>query len=247
MSALSRYYAATGDAATRAKVARWLELFSATVDSKGSIFKQYEREACNVYNKLLCGLEDAYHYAGLTSALEVLERMTTAAMPYLPERAFEHNESYPVQESYILPEYQFVAWQRGADSRHLQMGQQYLFEDFFTSLARGDNVLPNRHAYSHVNSLCSAAKAYLVLGDEKYLKAAINGMTFVEQQSFATGGWGPNETFLAYPGSEYTDEDTGEKVHDAGMETLADSLVRTTASFETPCGAQAHFNLPATY
>jgi uncharacterized protein len=243
MSALSRYYVITGDAQTRAKVERWLQLFSAALDSKGSLFKEHEKDACNVYNKLLCGLEDAYHFAGLPLALEALERMTTSAMPYLPERAHEQDESHETQESYILPEYQFVAWQRGADSRHLQMARQYLFEEFFVSLAQGDNVLPGRHAYSHVNSLCSAAKAYLVLGEERYLKAAVNGFTFVEEQSWATGGWGPNEAFLPVPAADYKDPDTGEQKHEPALEFLGDALARSPYHFETPCGSQAHFKL----
>jgi hypothetical protein len=48
-----------------------------------------------------------------------------------------------------------------------------------------------------------------VLGDEKYLQAAVNGLAFVEQQSWATGGWGPTESFLPRPAEDYTDSDTG--------------------------------------
>jgi DUF1680 family protein len=60
----------------------------------------------------------------------------------------------------------------------------------------------------------------------KHLRAARNGFDMLAQQSFATGGWGPDETLRA-PGS--TD--------------LYDSLTGTHASFETPCGAYAHFKL----
>jgi uncharacterized protein len=48
----------------------------------------------------------------------------------------------------------------------------------------------------------------------------------VQQQSFATGGWGPNETF--------------QKPESNG---LADSLSHTHSSFETPCGAYGHFKI----
>jgi uncharacterized protein len=243
MSALSRYYAATGDEATRSKVQEWLELFSATVDSAGSIFRQYKDTSCCMYNKLFCGLEDAYHYAGLVSALGVMERLTTAAIPYMPGRALPQTEPNNGGESYIIPEYQFLAWQWGADTRHLEMAKAYLYDDFFDPLARGENVLSGRHAYSHVNSLCSAAKAYLVLGDEKYLKAAINGLAFVEKQSFATGGWGPGEKFLPRPALDYTDPTTGEKAHEPAIDSLADSLSREPWHFETPCGAHAHLKL----
>ena len=243
MSALARYYAITGDVATRAKVQRWLELFSATVEPAGGLFKQYKESSTCMYNKLFCGLEDAYHYAGLERALDVLERLTTAATPYLPGRAYDQKDPRNICESYIIPEYQFLAWQWGAADRHLEMARHYLHEDFFDPLARGENVLAGRHAYSHVNSLCSASKAYLVLGDEKYLKAAINGLAFVEQQSWATGGWGPNEAFLPIPAVDYSDPDTGEKKHKEAFESLGDCLVRTAYHFETPCGSQAHFKL----
>jgi hypothetical protein len=77
-----------------------------------------------------------------------------------------------------------------------------------------------------VNSLNSAAAAYLVAGSEKHLRAARNGLAMVEAQSFATGGWGPDELLRA-PGSD----------------DLYTSLTKTHASFETPCGSYAHFKL----
>jgi uncharacterized protein len=48
----------------------------------------------------------------------------------------------------------------------------------------------------------------------------------LEEQSFATGGWGPDEILLA-PGSD----------------DLFASLTKTHNSFETPCGSYAHFKL----
>ena len=78
-----------------------------------------------------------------------------------------------------------------------------------------------------MNALCSAFQCYLTTGSEKHLRAARNGFDFVlTTQSFATGGWGPNETFRK-PGS-------GE---------LGESLTKTHASFETPCGAYGHFKI----
>jgi DUF1680 family protein len=74
--------------------------------------------------------------------------------------------------------------------------------------------------------MSSAMKAYLMLGSEKHLRAAQHGFEFVRAQSFATGGWGPDEQFRA-PGS-------GE---------VGESLTKTHSSFETPCGSYAHFKL----
>jgi hypothetical protein len=69
-------------------------------------------------------------------------------------------------------------------------------------------------------------QAYLTLGNEKYLRAAKNGFDMVAAQSFATGGWGADETLRA-PGSD----------------EVYKSLSKSHASFETPCGSYAHFKL----
>jgi DUF1680 family protein len=87
-------------------------------------------------------------------------------------------------------------------------------------------VLPGKHAYSHVNALSSATQAYLTLDEPMYLQAAKNGFDMLVAQSFATGGWGPDEHFVV-PGSG----------------ALGASLDAQTKSFETPCGSYAHFKL----
>ncbi len=137
------------------------------------------------------------------------------------------NVSYTWDESYTLPENFYLAYQRGAGARYRQLAQRFLQDDtYFNALAEGRNVLPGQHAYSHVNALCSAMQSYLVDGSEKHLRAAKNGFGFVLEQSFATGGWGPDESFR-HPG---TDE-------------LADALTKSHNSFETPCGAYGHFKI----
>jgi DUF1680 family protein len=104
----------------------------------------------------------------------------------------------------------------------------YLLDrDFFDPLAAGEDVLPGRHAYSHAIALSSAGKARLVLGDEKYLRAMQNASQLLEStQQFATGGWGPNETFIQpHKGQLY------------------ESLHTTNDHFETPCGSYAAIKL----
>ena len=61
----------------------------------------------------------------------------------------------------------------------------------------GTAFTPERHAYSHVNTLASAAKAYEVTGDEKYFKAIENAWAFLTTtQMYASGGWGADERFV---------------------------------------------------
>jgi uncharacterized protein len=234
MSALSRHYAITGDAPTRAKVQRLVRGYAATVDAEGSFYRN-NRFPAYTYDKLVGGLLDAQRLSRDDAALATLARTTRAATPYLPPRAMPRNEhAQPGQdfsehawdESYTLPENQFQAWHLTGDRRHLELGRRFLYDEFFAALARGDNVLPGKHAYSHVNGLSSAVQAYLSLGAPMYLAAAQHGFEMIDAQSFATGGWGPDEHFV---------------VPDSGA--LGQSLADMNKSFETPCGAYAHFKL----
>ena len=74
-----------------------------------------------------------------------------------------------------MPENLFLAYQRGAGERYRRSGAQYLDDVYYDPLAAGRSNLAGRHAYSHVNSLCSAMQAYMTLGSEKHLRAAKNG------------------------------------------------------------------------
>jgi uncharacterized protein len=236
MSALARYYASTGDPACREKVSRMVRGFAATIHPEGRFYIE-NRFPSYIYDKLVCGLIDAYAYVKDPLALPTLSRATDAVWKHLPPKAMphweapvDHREDFTLHawdESYTLPENQFLAYQRSGDARHLELAKRLLFnQEFFDPLANGENVLPGKHAYSHVNSLSSAAQAYLVLGDPKYLATIKNGFDFVRQQSYATGGWGPDEHFVV-PGSG----------------KLGESLENTHSTFETPCGAYAHFKI----
>ena len=234
MSALARYYAINGDAPTRAKVQRLVRAYAATIDADGSFYRN-NRFPAYTYDKLVGGLLDAQRLSGDDAALATLARTTRAAVPFLPPRAMPRNEhaqpgedfsQHAWDESYTLPENQFQAWASTGDRRHLELARRFLYDEFFAALARGDNVLPGKHAYSHVNALSSAAKAHLSLGSPMHLAAAQQGFDMIAAQSFATGGWGPDEHFVI-PGSG----------------ALAASLADMTKSFETPCGAYAHFKL----
>jgi hypothetical protein len=234
MCALARYYAAGGDEATRAKVQRLVGGFAATIDSDGKFYRN-NRFPAYIYDKLAGGLVDAKRYARDDSAIATLRRATHAAIPYLPPHAIPRNEhardgedfsQHAWDESYTLPENQFFAAQLTGDRIHIALARRFLYDDFFGALARGENVLPGKHAYSHANALSSAAQAYLTLGQRRYFEAARRGFDFIDAQSFATGGWGPDEHFVT-PGSG----------------ALGASLVDQHKSFETPCGAYAHFKL----
>lgn len=233
VSALSRGYAGLGEDRARAKVARLLDGFAPTIRTE--YYRDYPLPAYT-YDKTLMGLLDASAFAGDARALALVDRATDAVLPWLPGKALNRpdvekqphrNAAFGWDETYTLAENLYIAAERGAGERYRKLARDYLLNDaYFFPLAAGKNVLPGRHAYSHVNALASAMKAYLVDGDPRHLGAARNGMGFVLDQSFATGGWGPNEGFFV-PGSG----------------TLGNSLDRTHSSFEAPCGSYGHMKV----
>ncbi len=233
LSGLARAYAVTGDKKIQAKVQGLVRGFAPTVSTRfydGYCIPAY------TFDKTNCGLIDAHQFAGDSNALAVLNKATDAVLPWLPKKALNREEmmarphkniAFTWDETYTLPENFYLAYQRGAGSRYRQLAQRFLQDDtYFGPLSQNQNVLPGQHAYSHVNALCSAMQSYLTDQSEKHLAAARNGFAFVLQQSYATGGWGPNEGFQK-----------------PGTDDLAKTLHSTHASFETPCGAYGHFKI----
>ena len=232
ISSLARYHAITGSQAAQARVLRLNELYAATISES---FYDLNRFPAYCYDKLVLGLLDSSRLAGDTRALAVLDRTTAAALPHLPPAAIDRelpwrpgkDQSYRWDESYTMPENLFLAWRYGAGRRYRDLAVRFLDDaTWFDPLSRGENVLAGKHAYSYVNSLSSAMQAYLALGSERHLRAAENAFAMLTAQSFPTGGWGPDEMLTSADGHE-----------------LVSSLTATHNSFETPCGAYAHFKL----
>ena len=186
-------------------------------------------------DKLACGLMDAHRLLDDPHAFATLDKVTDAALPAMPGHAIDREVQWKMgadiswvwDECYTVPENQFLLSAMGAGPRYRNLAEAYLLNaTYFEPLSRGENVLGDNHAYSYINALCSAMQAYLVGGSGMHLRAAVNGFAMLGQQSYATGGWGPEE-LLRKPGY-------GE---------LGKSLTSTHNHFETPCGAYAHMKL----
>ncbi len=237
-SAMSRLHAGSHAAGATGETAlsdRAVRLHSLLRDEVTPDFFAGTRFPAYTYEKLVCGLVDAHLLAGDTRAWETLERVTAAAEPSLPKQALERERQWALgkdasfmwDESYTLPENLYRAAGAGAGSRYRQLARAYLEDKtYFEPLARGDDTLSDRHAYSYLNALCSAMQAYFVDGSTMHLRAAINAFDMVQAQSFVTGGWGPDELFRK-----------------PGYGQLAASLTKTHNSFEVPCGSFAHTKL----
>ncbi len=238
ISALARGYAVTHDPAVRARVQRLSDLYGAAIS--GRFYTKFRFPAYN-FDKMVIGMIDARQFAGIPNALQLLDRTTDAAEPHLPPEALDRGEAQirwrtsvgeniadNYDEPYTLAENLYLAWERGAGERYLRMAPRYLLDrTYFDPLSEGRNILGGHHAYSYCNALSSAMQAWLAQGSQKHLRAASNAWDMIDKtQSFATGGWGPDETFAA--------PDT---------DALYKSLTGTHKGFETPCGSYAHFKL----
>ncbi len=234
ISALARMYAETGDVRFKDKVTRLVHGFHETIGADGFFFssqKVFREWPCYLYDKDCIGMRDALTLAGDEEARLVLNVMTAWAIKNLPRRS---------DEWYTLPENCYNCFALTQDTNYLEMARTYDYsKEYYDAFARGLNAFtPERHAYSHINTLCSAAKAYEVTGDEKYFEAISKAVALLKTtQMYASGGWGPNERFVT-----------------AGQGALAASLYETNSDwqnsrhdyvkhFETPCGSYANVNL----
>jgi DUF1680 family protein len=243
ISALSRFHAGTGDAAAAAKARRLVEAWAETLGPDGSPYAS-EKGAitwpCYILDKYEIGMIDASRLAQVDLAKQILPAVIRGAMKRkvggIPDRTFDRipgrtptpENPAPYDEPYILSENLFQAWEVTGERQFHEMAVKYLLNrEYYEPLARGENVLPTKHAYSHTISLSSAAKAYLVLGDRKYLDAARNAWDMIDEtQRWASGGWGPKEAFVT--------PHTGQ---------LGDAISSTRDHFETPCGCYAQVKL----
>jgi hypothetical protein len=232
MSALARLAAASGEAAPREKS---LLLRKRLAETVSPAYFAKTRFPAYSYDKLVCGLMDTHRLAGDPDAFATLDSVTKAADPSLPGHAVNREIQYRMgkdiswmwDESYTMPENLYLVSTMGAGERYAAMGDAYLNDStFFEPLSRGEDLMCDRHAYSYVNSLCSAMQAYLVRGSRMHLDAAVNGFQQLQKQSYATGGWGP-----------------AEMLRKQGYDELEGTLESTHSSFETPCGSYAHGKL----
>jgi hypothetical protein len=153
----------------------------------------------------MIGLIDAFRFTGNRQALDLIAPTTDAVLPFLPGRALDRAETQANPgRTWPLAGTRPIRWRKtstlpprsGRGTAFARWRRAIRCGSYLDPLAAGRNVLAGRHAYSHVNALASAMRGYMHEGDPALLAAARNGMGFVAEQSFATGGWGPDEAFV---------------------------------------------------
>lgn len=186
------------------------------------------------YEKLVGGLIDMHHYAGHPEALALCDKITEAAAAnFNRDRIPANRQPWELHsgrpgEWYTLSENLYRAYQLTGNSMYKEFGDVWLYPAYWDKFAETADPKDAQgvHAYSHCNTFSSAALAYDVTGDARYLRIMKNFYDWMQRrQTYATGGYGPDERFVYSDGA------------------LGDSLEIYSASFECPCDSWAAFKL----
>jgi DUF1680 family protein len=234
LSGMARMYKATGDTAIRDKAVYLMREWVKTIEPDGTPYHptwaKELRFSHYAWDKLVCGLVDLYEYGGEKDSLPVLERITDWGMRNLDRTRKpatpDHFQGIS-PEWYTLSENLYCAYRLTGNSTYRTFGDLWRYEHYWGMFNGKVPLGPARfHAYSHVNTLSSAAMTYALTGEPGYLKTIVNAYDhFQEVQCYATGGYGPAERLVAPDGE------------------LGESLEREANTFETPCGTWAVFKL----
>ena len=182
---MARMYKATNDTAILEKASCLIDEWAKTMDPNGYFYYSRKPQFPHyIYEKIVCGLVDMYAYGDNKNAIRYLERITAWAEKNLDRtrrnpRDGERGFSADGTEWYTLSENLYRAYQLTVDPRYKNFGDLWHYDNYW-SLFNTPNPRPDyRHAYSHCNTLSSAAMTYAVTSDPKYLRHDCQGTRLV--------------------------------------------------------------------
>jgi DUF1680 family protein len=215
ISGLARMYAATGDPACLAKVNAMVTEWGKCIGHDGYPFaSMHPQGIAYIFDKLVGGLVDAIVYADNKEAVVLLARITDWGEKNLNRvRDYANADGAGAprvawSEWYTLGENLDRAYLATGDKRYRDFAEVWEYTEYWSIYANNGDIHAPRangeitsayHAYSHVNTLSSAAMAYMVKGDKRYLDTLRNAYDYLQShQCFATGGYGPNEQLVPH-------------------------------------------------
>lgn len=238
LGAFARMYRVTGEAVILRKLEYLLKERGKTMQAGGYFFYGTSPTGGHYgFDKLVGGLVDTYEYVGEEKSIKYLRKITDWAINNLSRRRIPatpdtsdggssiDGKSRDI-EWYTLAENFYRAYVLTGDPVYRDFAKIWHYESYWSDLKENKHSMTGLHAYSHVNTLSSAAMAYAVSGDTSYLNTIMNAYEILQKtQVFATGGYGPKERMANQYGS------------------LGNSLYFEGENFENPCGTWAAFKL----
>lgn len=249
LSAAAMYYAATGDMQIKAKAdAIVSELARCQVENGGEWvgpipekYLYWIARRKNVWapqynmHKIIMGLLDMYEFSGNEQALEIVKKLSKWYLRWVRQYDRETFDNILDIETGGMLEVWVQLYSFTKDPEHLELVDAYYRSRLFDALLEGKDVLTNMHANTTIPEVMGAARAYEVLGDEKWLRIvqAYWNKAVRERGSYVTGGqtcgeiWTPMQKFSARLGDKNQEHCT---VYN--MMRVADFLFRVTGESE---------------
>ncbi len=239
LAGFARIYRATSDDTVKDRAIYLMDEWGKTISQDGSYGYRQGEGGHYDYDKFVGGLVDMYEFTGSEQALVYLDKITSWA-----ENNLDRSNEYALPtEWYTLSENLYRAYELTGKQRYYNFAKTWEYEEYWDAFARNEDVFlaldaakrhKSYHAYSHVNSLSSAAMAYSATGKKHYLDSIINGYNFLKNtQLFATGGYGPEESYIVPNG--LPEVLLGHRRGEANVDVRF--------HFETSCGSWAGFKL----
>ncbi|PHN04141.1 glycoside hydrolase family 127 protein [Flavilitoribacter nigricans] len=148
------------------------------------------------HHKVLAGLRDAYRLAGNEKALEIGKGFGTWIGTIVLDLNNEqvqkmlHCEFGGVQETLAQ------LYEDSGDEKFLEIARVFHHEDIVDPLARGEDILPNKHGNTQIPKMIASATLYELTGEEQDRRPAeFFWNTVVDHHTYVTGGHGNHEYF----------------------------------------------------
>ncbi|NLN47359.1 MAG: hypothetical protein GX153_12470 [Clostridiaceae bacterium] len=207
ITAFVKLYTATGDERLKEKALYLSEELLRCWDTSDRLLENSPYS----FEKWLAMLMDLHEYAGfskdrIASYMDQLLAQAEKKMNRNILRDGIQNENLTdnrMGEWYTMSEQLYRAYQLTGNERYKRFAEEWEYPFYWDKFLTGEpQYFGGRHAYSHVNTFSSAARAYLVKRDNRYLdimKGAYDEL--MAHHTYATGGYGPSETlFVDNPG-----------------------------------------------
>lgn len=197
LGAFAKLYRVTGDYRLKEKAVYLADEWGKCAQASEKVLDVNDSYA---YDKLMGGFLDLYEYLNYGKAVSYISLLTDSAIRRFP-RDIKRDGLQDgglwgrhMIEWYTLPENLYRAYELTGENKYFEFAREWDYDYFWDKLNRHDFQIGPRHAYSHVNSLSSAARAYEVTGDERYLNAMKTAYEEITaHHTFITGGYGPAE------------------------------------------------------
>jgi hypothetical protein len=215
LSACALLYAATGDAAVKAKadeIVSGLAECQAKLNQNGYLsafpsefFDRLDRRE-NVWapfytlHKIMAGLLDMKTQAGNDQALDVVVRMAGWVDAWTAAKSEEHMQDILNTEYGGMNEVFYNLAAVTGDDRWVRTGDRFTKKIFFTPLALRHDELKGQHMNTHVPQVTGAARRYELSSDYRFADVSrFFFETVSEARTYATGGSSNNEHWLTDP------------------------------------------------